>query len=185
MIVAGRRIPLFSAAPDKAAGVLPYDLPANTLHQVLIRRGLTYSRPAPVNVAAAQPAILLNTQAGGTQALAEIRRDGAAAVLNSGANPARSGDRVAILCGGLGAVTPAVEAGTVTPASPASRTALPVTARIGGAAATVSEASLVPGEIGRYQVVLTIPAGVAAGDRVAVEVETQGLVSPQATLVIR
>jgi uncharacterized protein (TIGR03437 family) len=49
----------------------------------------------------------------------------------------------------------------------------------------VSFSGLVPGQIGRYQVTFTIPAGVALGDRVPVELETQGQTSPAATLVVR
>ena len=184
VLIGARRIPLFAASAQRIDAVVPADLPTNTLHQVLVRRGLTYSRTVPVNVADAQPAILLNAQAGGTQALAQVLRDGEAPFNNTTTAPARVGDRITVSCTGLGAVTPPVEAGQVAPAGQV-RTQNPVIARVGGREATVSFAGLVPGQIGRYQVTFTIPAGTAAGDRIPVELESQGQVSPAATLVVR
>ncbi len=184
IIVAGRRLPLFAASADRAQAMLPFDLAPNTSHQVLVRRGLTYSKPVAIDVAAAQPAVLLNPQAAATQALAEVRRPGESAVLNTAANPARPGDTVAIFCSGLGAVTGALEAGQLTPGGSAIRPSTAIRVKIGGVDATVLQTSLVEGEIGRYQIVLTIPASVTAGDRVSVEIEAEGLTSAPATLVI-
>ncbi len=184
VLIGARRIPLFAASAQRIDAVVPVDLSTNTLHQVLVRRGLSYSRAVPVNVADAQPAILLNAQAGGTQAQAQVVRDGEAPFTNTTTAPARVGDRVTLFCTGLGAVTPAVEAGQVAPAGQV-RTQNPVNARVGGREASVSFAGLVPGQIGRYQVTLTIPAGTAAGDRVPVELESQGQASAAATLVVR
>lgn len=185
IIVGGRRLPLFAASVDKAEAMLPFDLTPNTSHQVLVRRGLTYSKPIAIDVAPAQPSVLLNTQAGGGQALAEVRRPGANAFLNTPANTARPGDTIAIFCTGLGPVTAALEAGQLTPQGAALRVAAAVRARIGGVEAQVAQASLVEGEIGRYQVVVTIPAPVTPGDRVPVEIEAEGLTSAPATLAIR
>lgn len=185
IIVGGRRLPLFSAAVDKAEAMLPFDLTPNTSHQVLVRRGLTYSKPVAIDVAPAQPAILLNTQAGGGQALAEVRRPGSAAFLNTAANTARPGDPIAIFCTGLGPISTGLEAGQLTPAGAAIRPTAAVRVRIGGVEAQVSQTSLVEADIGRYQVVTAIPASVTAGDRVTVEVEAEGLTSAAATLAIR
>lgn len=180
VLIGARRIPLSAVAPQRVDAVVPTDLAANTQHQVVVRRGLTYSRAVPVNVADAQPAIL---RAGGTQALATVVRDGSAPFSNGANSPASAGDRVTVFCTGLGAVVPAIEAGQAAPVAQI-RTLHPVVARVGGRVAPVSFAGLEPGRIGRYQVILTIPAGTAAGV-VPVELESQGQTSPAATLVVR
>ena len=64
---------------------------------------------------------------------------------------------------GLGAVSPAVAAGTPTPASPLSATVTPVTANIGGRTATVTFAGLAPGLIGVYQVNIIVPLATPSG----------------------
>lgn len=184
IIVGGRRLPLFSASANRAEAILPFDLTPNTSHQVLVRRGSAYSRPSAIDVATAQPAILLNSQAGGTQALAEVRRPGVTPALNAPTNAARPGDSLAIFCSGLGAVTGALEAGQVTPSGSAIRPVAAIRARIGGLEAPVSQAALVEGEIGRYEVVVTVPVSVATGDRVSVEIESDGLASAAATVAI-
>ena len=89
-----------------------------------------------------------------------------------------------LVCAGLGAVTPAVEAGQPAPAGQV-RTANPVTVRVGGRDIPVTFAGLQPGQIGRYQVTFTLPVGVATGDRVALELETLGQISTGAVLSIR
>jgi len=174
VIMGGRRIPLFAANAQRIDAVVPSGLSTNTLHQVLVRRGLTYSRAVPVNVADAQPAVLQ----------AQVQRGGGQPFPNSSTAPAQAGDSVTLVCAGLGAVTPAVEAGQPAPAGQV-RTANPVTVRVGGRDIPVTFAGLQPGQIGRYQVTFTLPVGVATGDRVALELETLGQISTGAVLSIR
>jgi len=64
---------------------------------------------------------------------------------------------------GLGAVTPAVAAGTPAPTNTLSTTVAPVTATISGRAATVTWAGQAPGLIGVYQVNILVPLGVPSG----------------------
>ena len=76
---------------------------------------------------------------------------------------------------GLGAVTPAVAAGTPTPSSPLSTTVSPVTANIAGRAATVTFAGLAPGMIGMYQVNIVVPPSTPSGaDRLVLYVNGIG-----------
>ena len=188
VLIGGRRAPLFSATAERIVALTPINLVPNTRHQVLVRRGSTYTRAVPVNVAAAQPAIVLNTEGGGqNRALARIDRTGVEPFWNGVQAPARAGDRIVLYCSGLGAVDdPAFAAGD--PAStPAARTTAAVVVRLGGVPITVAagEATLAPGEIGRYQVSFLLPAGVTAGDQVEIGVETLGQLSSAALIAIR
>jgi uncharacterized protein (TIGR03437 family) len=178
VIMAGRRLPLFYASEGQVNAVVPPGIAVNTAQQILVRRGLTYSRPALVNVAPAQPA-LFTTQ--GRQALVAVVRGGQQ-FLNSPAAPARAGDVMVFYAGGLGAVTP--EMNPAEPAAEAARTLDEVTVRIGGVAVPALYAGLTPGFVGLYQINLTVPAGVA-GDALEVTVSVSGQVSPAATVAVR
>jgi uncharacterized protein (TIGR03437 family) len=66
-------------------------------------------------------------------------------------------------------------------------TVSPVTATIDGVKAPVQFAGLAPGMVGLYQVLATIPAGVAEGDAVPVVITVQTTppqASPPATVAI-
>jgi uncharacterized protein (TIGR03437 family) len=134
-----------------------------------------------VNLAAAQPAIHTKDNSGSGQG----RILSANGALFEPGNAAAAGDALVILCTGLGEVNPKVEAGKETPASPVSRVAGQVMLTIGGVRAQVSEAVLLPGSVGQYQVKATMPAGVEAGDSVAVVLSVAGQSSPAVTMAVR
>ncbi|HTS27524.1 MAG TPA: hypothetical protein VMH81_16725 [Bryobacteraceae bacterium] len=87
------------------------------------------------------------------------------------ANPAKVGETVSIYLTSMGAVSPAVTAGTAAPSSPLSQTVLP-DVFIDGQQATVSYSGLAPGLAGLYQLNVTIPSGVTAGTSVFIEVDS-------------
>jgi uncharacterized protein (TIGR03437 family) len=79
-------------------------------------------------------------------------------------NPAQAGETVSVFVTGLGAVNPTISDGAAGPSNPLSYTSNTITADITGTAATVTYAGLAPGFAGLYQVNVTIPAGLTAGD---------------------
>lgn len=179
-LVGSRRIPLGLASPGQLTGILPADIAPNTTHQILVRRGTSYSRPVPVNVAAVQPGIF--TAPGSRQAVATIVREGDRQ-LNGPDFPARAGDTIIVMCSGLGGTDPAVTAGEAAPEG--ARVTAPVSAKIGDSPATVVGAVLTAGSVGTYQVTITVPEGAALGDAVPLVIEASGQASAPAALVIR
>jgi uncharacterized protein (TIGR03437 family) len=115
-----------------------------------------------------------------------IRADGQSQ--NTPATPAQPGDTVIFYCIGLGAVSPAVEPASATPASPLSRTTNPVTLQIGAQIVPTTDpdslATLTPGFVGLYQVAAVIPVGIQTGDAVPVTLTVAGQLSPTAYLSI-
>jgi uncharacterized protein (TIGR03437 family) len=79
-------------------------------------------------------------------------------------NPAQVGDTVSVYLTGLGTVDPLVPDGSAGPVSPLSQTTNTITAYIGGQLATITYAGLAPQLAGLYQINVTVPSGVSAGD---------------------
>lgn len=183
VLIGGRRAPLFAASANRIQALVPFDVNPNTRHQILVRRGASYSRAIGVNVATAQPAIE-STPDGNAAVAFAIRGGGDPAPITS-RDPARAGDRILLSCFGLGAVgDSSFTAGQLSPVT-ALKVIAPVTVRIGGVAVPTVEATLAPGRVGAYWAGFDLPASAAPGDRVEVVVESQGQISPPAALAIQ
>ena len=176
----GRVMPLHYAVDGQINAIVPYGLAVNTVHQLVIRRGASYSVPVSVAVAAAQPAIF--TEDGSGRGLGIVLS--ATGVLAGPGTPVAAGDVVVIYATGLGAVSPGVPAGHAAPAEPLSHTVDKVLVTIGGVPAEVLFAGLTPGSAGLYQVNARVPAGVPSGTA-AVILAVAGQESPPVTISLR
>ncbi len=180
--IGGVNAPLFFASNGQINLQVPFSVTPGT-QNVVVTRGGTASAVQPVTIAAASPGIFTTGQNG----------TGQGAILNTSnvlvttAAPATAGDIVQVFCTGLGATTPAVASGSVTPSAnltEPSVTNATVTATVGGTAATVKFAGLAPGYVGLYQVNVQIPAGVAVGNAVPLVLSVNGINSNAATLAL-
>ena len=141
VLIAGRPAPIVSVSDGRIDAIVPYDVPPNTQHQVIVQKGAVATVPETVTVAPAQPAVFTQDKSGTGQAsVYAVRADGTQ-VLADAANPVTAGDSIVIQCAGLGAVNPAVAAGAATPDSPPSVTVNAVTVSIGGVDAPVTFAA--------------------------------------------
>jgi len=77
--------------------------------------------------------------------------------------PAKAGEILTVYCVGLGATSPAAAVGSLAPG--AANVTAPYTLTVGGKKAAVSYAGLTPTYAGLYQINLTVPAGLAAGNQ--------------------
>jgi uncharacterized protein (TIGR03437 family) len=146
---------------------VPSGVETNTSHLVLIRRGATRSQPVRVSVAPAQPGAFTTD---GLRAIAVVAR-GSQQFVASLSQPARAGDVLVLYCSGLGEVTPAVEAGTASPANPVARLRGEIRVRLGNTNLPVAFAGLTPGFASLYQLNVTVPAGVPTGAEVPLVIE--------------
>jgi uncharacterized protein (TIGR03437 family) len=185
VIVGGRTLPVKFVSDGQINAILPYDLPLNSVQQVIVQQNAQYSMPEPLTVGSAAPAVISADGSGKGQGVVVIAKADGSQTLNDAGHPAKVGDVLVIYCVGLGAVTPAVTAGTAAPTSPLANTANPVSVTIGGVSAPPSFAGLTPGFAGLYQVNVQVPSGVVPGSAVPLVLTVGGRSSVSATIVIQ
>jgi uncharacterized protein (TIGR03437 family) len=141
-----------------------------------------------VTVNATEPGIYAppSLVVGGKQYAGAVFNDGTTYVLPAGAvagiasRAAKAGDLITFYGVGFGAVTPAIAAGQIVTVS---NTLPGFQAQIGGVGATIQYAGLAPNAIGLYQFNVVVPAGVAAGDAVAVRFTLNGTAGTQTLFI--
>ena len=184
VMLGGASLPLTQVAAGRIDAQLPYDFAPNARYPLVVQRGSTLSQVESVTLTTAQPAIFTKDGSGMGQALVyRVAADGTQLLAEPG-NAATAGDTIVIRCSGLGPVDPPVAAGAAAPDPPA-RVLSDLTLTIGGAPATVSDASLIPGNSGVYQVTATVPGGISPADAVGVVITAGGRASPAVTMAIQ
>ncbi len=183
--LAGTRI-LFNGTPapilyiwaTQVSAVVPFGLTGSTA-QVVVQFGNQTAPPVPVTLAPTAPALFTANSSGQGQALAN-NADGTA---NAAGNPAKAGSTITLFATGTGSLSPSPTDGTVLFA-PLPETALPVTATIGGQAATVQSAGGISNNVaGSVQIAIQIPAGTASGTAVPIVIQAGGVSSPAAATI--
>jgi uncharacterized protein (TIGR03437 family) len=183
--IAGRRIPLLFTGPGQINAMIPYDLPINASHQVVVQRGTAISIPEPIGVIASQSGVFTRDLTGkGAAIVVKVASDGTQSLVGP-ENPAHAYDPLVIYCEGLGDVDPQQIAGSPVPSSPLSRVLDPVTVTVGGLSTPVDFAGLTPGFTGLYQVNSYVPSGVAPGDNVPLIITQSGRSSPPVSISVR
>jgi uncharacterized protein (TIGR03437 family) len=158
VMINGIAAPIYYVAPTQVSVIVPYEITSAIVQVQVITDG------NPSNTVTS----FLNTTSAGVFSVppgglgygAVLHQDGS---LVSRANPAQIGETVSVFLTGLGAVSPGIADGAAGPVSPLSETTN-ISADIGGTTATVTYQGLAPQLAGLYQVNLTIPAGLTAGD---------------------
>jgi len=182
VLLGNRPLPLLFTSDGQLNAQVPYDVPVDTQHQILVKRGDSIAVPETLNVAAAQPGIFTKAQNGSGQG-AIVKQDGV--TLAEPGTPANRGEVVIIYCSGLGPVNPPVVAGRPSPSSPLSSVTNPVTVTIGGQQAQILFAGLAPTFSGLYQINVFVPANSETGDAVEVVLESAGQRSRPVTIAVR
>jgi hypothetical protein len=68
VLIAGRPAPIVSVSGARIDAIVPYDIPPNTQHQVIVQKGSVVTVPETVTVAPAQPAVFTQNKSGTGQA---------------------------------------------------------------------------------------------------------------------
>jgi uncharacterized protein (TIGR03437 family) len=173
--------PVYSVTATRISAVVPYNLPTGTsVATVQVNNGGTLSNPVQAYVGSTSPGIFTLSENGlGNGAV--LHAD--FTVVND-ASPAKVGETVQVYLVGLGAVSPAVTAGSAAPSSGTlARVTNPVSVYIDNQPATVSFSGLAPGLGGLYQLNVVIPSGVGTG-QVTLEIYAVDADNIQATIPI-
>ena len=172
--------PLFYTSGGQVNLQLPFTLIAGTGAQVYATVAGVNSNTLGFLPVANAPQIFTAPSGGSTIGVVV---HGLTAALVTSASPAAAGEVVAIYCNGLGAVTPAVNAGQPSPANPLSYTASTTTVTIGGQPASVQFSGLTPGSVGLYQVNAVVPTGLSSGAQ-QVRISVAGVSSKAVTTYV-
>ena len=104
--------------------------------------------------------------------------------LVTAANPARSGEILALFATGLGPTLPGVDPGKPFPASPLARVNSPVEVTVNGAPAEVLDAVGFPGAVDGYQVNFRVPSGMTPG-QARLQVSAAWIAGPEVTIPVQ
>jgi uncharacterized protein (TIGR03437 family) len=176
----GFAAPLVFVSAGQINCQVPYELAGQASTTVVVQAGSASSLPATMALAASAPGIFTATLNGRTQG-AILNKD---SVLNTPANPAKVGEVVQIFATGPGALANTPKSGEGAPGSPLATTLTNPVVLIGGKPAEVVFSGLTPGLVGLWQINAVIPADVAPGDAVTVQVQHGGVSSNTTTLAI-
>ncbi|MEO8099411.1 MAG: hypothetical protein ABI811_17030 [Acidobacteriota bacterium] len=154
-------IPLQAVTPWQINAQLAQSrLPGTASFQVRTADGL--SPDARVKVVATAPEAITMPSTGSGNLLAAAVYPGTKTLADA-SHQATANDVLEIYALGLGATTPVIEAGVVSPSSPPAEAKIKPRLQIGGIDASISFAGLVPGLAGVYQVNAKVPSGLTAG----------------------
>ncbi len=156
----GLPAPIYYVTPGQISVIVPYAVSSSVANIQVINSG-TPSNTVSALINATTPGVF-TIPPGGLGYAAAIHQDGATLV--TGQSPAQIGETISVYLTGLGTVNPSIPDGTAGPVSPLSNTTNTITADVSGIAATVTYAGLAPQLAGLYQINVTIPTGVTAGD---------------------
>jgi uncharacterized protein (TIGR03437 family) len=157
--VNGAPAPIDFVSPGQIAVIVPYELSSATA-QVQVTTDGNASNTVTMFTNATSAGIF-TVPPGGLGYGAVLHQDGS---LVAPSHPAAGGETVSVFLSGLGAVNPGITDGAAGPSDTLSRTKNTIAVYVGGMMATVTYAGLAPGLAGLYQVNVTIPSGLTAGD---------------------
>jgi uncharacterized protein (TIGR03437 family) len=163
--------PLSYVSPTQINLLVPAAIPetAGSIVQIQVVKGASISNTVTDFVYPSTAGVFSDSSNGLGYAAALHNADFS---LVTSSNPAQPGETVDIFVTGLGDVFPSPADGAAGPSPPSqlSTTTVTPTVEIGGTAATVLFSGLAPGLAG-YQIDLTVPSGLTAGDN-ALEVDS-------------
>jgi len=151
--------PIYYVSANQVSAIVPYEITTSIAQIQVVHNGAT-SNAVTEFVNSTTPGVF-TVPAGGIGYAAALHSSDFSLVTQQ--NPAKIGETIAVFVTGLGDVFPTVPDGAAGPSS-LSKTTNTITADVSGTTATVTYAGLAPGLAGLYQVNVTIPTGVTAGN---------------------
>jgi uncharacterized protein (TIGR03437 family) len=188
VLVGGRPAPLYFVAPGQINFQVPYESSIGGALPLTVSQGQLISNSISLPIARVSPGLFSTNQQGSGQGAILIANSATIAApvgAFSDSRPVKAGDVIEIYCTGLGAVSPAAVTGAGASSRPLQTTLVLPSVTIGGQQALVAFSCLAPGAAGLYQVNVTIPGGVAAGNAVPVVLSIAGVTSNTVTIAVQ
>lgn len=172
LVVNGSPIPLLFVSSQQVNAQLPFNVGGNVTMSIHTPAGI--SNNFNVTVQSSAPAIFMSGTAGPETGLATIFRfDNGQLVTPT--NPIHYDDEIVIYLTGMGATSPAVDAGMPAPTNGLSNVTQTPLITLGGSPLNVLYAGLVPGLIsGLYQINAVVPGGVVQGTDIPLVISQGG-----------
>jgi uncharacterized protein (TIGR03437 family) len=184
----GTAVPLYFVSPGQINFQVPYGVTTAGNLSLTVSQGALVSSTIALPMARVSPGLFSTNQQGTGQGAIRIANSATVAApvgAFSDSHPVHAGDVIEIYCTGLGSVTGNPFAGVAASSSPLQTTIVQPTVTIGGQLAPVGFSGLAPGSAGLYQVNVTIPSGVTAGNAVAVLLTIAGVQSNSVTIALQ
>lgn len=157
--VNGLAAPIYYVSPGAISAIVPYAV-GTSIANIQVINGGVLSNTVSEFINLSTPGVFTNPSDGLGYAAA-LHADYSAVTPQS---PAQPGETISVYLTGLGTVNPVIQDGYAGPTATLSQATNTITADVSGATATVTYAGLAPQLAGLYQVNVTIPTGLTAGD---------------------
>jgi adhesin/invasin len=168
--------PLFYVSPSQINFQIPPSVFGTDVPIAVVSNGVR-SLVATANIKPFAPRIFVGS---GTQG-AVLNQDSSA---NGASNPASAGSVIQIFADGLGVTDPPAVMGQISSTSSLATTVQTPKVMVGGQQAEVMFSGLAPGSAGLYQVNVRVPAGVAAGNSVPLQIQLGAESSNTVTIAV-
>ena len=178
VLINGAPAPLYVVSPSQISMIVPYGATTSVIGIQVNNNGVL-SNTVTNFTSLTAPGIFTNPS-NGIGAAAALHSDYCLVTSDS---PAKIGETVSVFLTGLGAVTPAISDGAPGPTDKFALANSSITAYVGSVQASVGYAGLAPGLAALYQVNLTIPTGVTAGN-VALDIQGPDAYTSEATIAV-
>ncbi len=160
LTVNGMSAPMLFVSPNQINAQLPFETTGNVT--LILRTPGGVSDNFNLTLLPGAPSVFRSGVAGPDTNLATIVRDANNTIVTP-SNPVHRGDTLVIYATGLGQTSPAVQAGLPAPSDTLAGVLVPPKVDLGGMPLTVLFAGLTPGQVGVYQINVTVPKNAPTG----------------------
>jgi uncharacterized protein (TIGR03437 family) len=151
--------PIYYVSPTQVSAIVPYGITGGIASVQVVNNGAP-SNTVTMFIGATAPGIFTYSQSG--VGYGKILHQDFSPITST--SPAKPGETIQVFLTGLGAVTPSISDGAAAPSDSLVKSTNTIAGDINGTSATVAFAGLAPGLAGLYQVNVTLPATLTAGD---------------------
>ena len=171
LTINGLPVPVLYVSPTQINAQLPFQVDGNVT--MVLRTPGGVSDNYNLTMLPAAPSIFRNALAGADSSVPAVVR-----AANNGlvtvSNPVHKDDTLTIYLSGMGNTSPAIPAGTPGPSDPLPSVLIAPIVTLGGVQLPVSFAGLTPGEIGVYQINVTVNRRINSGLQVPLVITQSG-----------